>query len=383
MITIAPRLTEAGMSLLIRGVAGEEITFTRFKIGNGTPGTVWEKMRDLANPLLEVGIGSIDAHAEGYVELSGQFDSSDITNDFRWAEMGVFARGPEGEEVLYAYSHDAEGAGMLLANPEVAIEQSMSFIVAIGTAEKVTALVVPSALYAAKSDFDAHTQAQNPHKITPVMIGLGNVQNVGVNDMEPTYSVPEGETQPLESGEPIRTAFGKIARAILNLIAHLNDRMNPHKVTAEQAGAAKKEHTHGAGDIDKGILGVERGGTGVDTAEKLKAFLGSGVVTGVYFGDGKIKRHIELGFTPSAVLLVNGRGMVGDDIDGVCGGLCIGEYGLRSRGSSSQSHETLWNNEHTAMMINDSGFFVSYNSSTFRGPATNKSGETYRYIAWR
>ena len=35
MITKAPKLTDAGERLLIRAIGGEEITFTKFKIGNG------------------------------------------------------------------------------------------------------------------------------------------------------------------------------------------------------------------------------------------------------------------------------------------------------------------------------------------------------------
>ena len=35
MISVAPTITEAGRNLQIRAIAGETITFTRFKIGNG------------------------------------------------------------------------------------------------------------------------------------------------------------------------------------------------------------------------------------------------------------------------------------------------------------------------------------------------------------
>lgn len=107
----------------------------------------------------------------------------------------------------------------------------------------------------------------------------------------------------------------------------------------------------------------------------------SGPVFGVYTGDGTVKRLISLGFTPSAVLVCNGNGMVGDDVDGVCGGLCVGANGLRTRSCTSQSHETTWSDTHTAMLIGDGGFYVNYDSSN--KIATNKSGETYRYIAFR
>ena len=385
MITMAPKLTDAGKSLLIRSISGEQITFTKFRIGNGElNGADAAGLKDIVNPLVEFGIESIDAYAEGYVDLTGSFDSSDVGSDFRWTELGIFARGEDGLELLYAYTNDVENAGMLKANTtDVVIEQSVSVIVAIGEAANVTALVTPSVLYASKPDFEAHVNDRNnPHKVTAMMLGLGNVQNFSVNDMPPTFSVPESAaTQEIFSGEDLSTLMGKIALAIRNLITHFANIKNPHKVTAEQAGAAKTKHTHSAADVTEGILGVKRGGTGVGTVEELKAFLGVGYVSGMYYGDNTVKRHIELGFKPSVVLLMNNNGMPGDDIDGVCGGLCVGEYGIVSRGCTVSSHQTEWSNSHTAMLISDTGFWVNYNSSN--KIATNSSKYSYRYIAWR
>lgn len=385
MISVAPKLTAVGENLLIRGIGGERITFTRFKIGNGElNGIEQETLTDIINPVVEFPITSADANNEGYVELSGYFDSGDITSDFRWRELGIFAKGEDEVELLYAYVNDDENAGVLKANSEdVVIEQNVSVIVAIGTAENVTALISPSAMYAPKQDFDDHVNDKaNPHAVTAEMLGLGNVPNVGTNDQVVTYETPADETlRALRPGETMLEAFEKIARAILNLIGHIGNKKNPHAVTAAQAGAAPTQHYHGAADISSGILGISRGGTGVGTVSELRAFLGSGVVTGMYYGNNAQKRQIQLGFRPVAVLVVNGRGMVGDDIDGVCGGLCVGGYGLRSRQCTVQSHETSWSNTHTAMMINDNGFWVNYSSGN--KVATNKSGESYRYIAWR
>lgn len=385
MISIAPKLTAVGENLLIRGIGGERITFTRFKIGNGELNDIdQDTLTDIINPIVEFPITSADASNEGYVELSGYFDSGDITSDFRWRELGIFAKGEDEVERLYAYTNDDENAGVLKANSEdVVIEQSVSVIVAIGTAENVTALISPSALYAPKDDFDNHVNdKQNPHQLTAEILGLGNVPNVGTNDQVVTYETPTDETlRALTPGETMKEAFEKIARAILNLIGHIANKKNPHAVTAVQAGAAAKQHYHGAADINSGILGIARGGTGVGSAEELRAFLGSGVVTGVYHGNNAAKRQIELGFRPVAVLLVNSHGMVGDDIDGVCGGLCVGNYGLTPRGCTVQGHETAWNASHTAMLINDTGFWVNYSSGN--KIATNKSGISYRYIAWR
>lgn len=388
MISVAPKLTDAGKSLLIRSISGEQITFTKFRIGNGELNSENEAgLLNILNPVVEFGIESITAHDEGYVELTGSFTSSDITGDFRWTELGVFAHGEDGSEVLYAYANDDDNAGILKANTsDVVIEQSVSVIVAVGEASNITALVTPSLIYASKPEFDAHVSNKyNPHKVTAEMIGLGNVQNFSTNGQIPTFEVPVNPaTQEIVSGDDMSTLMSKIARAIMNLISHIANINNPHKVTAEQAGAAAKKHGHSAADINTGILGTSRGGTGMslNSIEELKAILSAGIVTGVYDGDDTVKRHIELGFRPAAVLLMPRLGMAhSSGSQEIYGGLCVGEYGVVSAMCSVQSHETEWNNPHTAALISDTGFWVNYQASY--KVYTNKSGMSYRYIAWR
>ena len=82
-----------------------------------------------------------------------------------------------------------------------------------------------------------HTENENnPHKVTKAQVGLGNVPNVATNDQTPTYVQAE-TLQELTNGEKISAAFGKIAKAVKDLIAHLGNKENPHAVTAAQAKA--------------------------------------------------------------------------------------------------------------------------------------------------
>lgn len=387
MITTAPKLTDAGKGLLIRGISGEAITFTKFKIGNGDlSGRSVANLTDIINPMAEFGMKTIKADNTGFVELTGEFDSSDINSDFRWTEIGVFAKGEDGRELLYAYANDGDNAGMLKVNDtDVILEQSITIIVAIADAKNVTALVSPSVLYAGKDDFDNHAKdTSNPHKVTKEALGLSNVENVSVNDHAPTFDIPaETATQEILSGEKLSVLMGKIARAIMNLIVHIASKANPHNVTADQAGAAKKQHNHSASDINSGTLGLNRGGTGVTSIDALRKLLGSEVVMGTYRGDGTVKRSIDLGFKPRAVLLfpVTG-GLCGlGYADDVYGGLCVGEYGVVTTDCTAVEHQTMWNDGHTAMLINDNGFWVSQNANS--GIKTNISSFRYSYIAWK
>lgn len=92
---------------------------------------------------------------------------------------------------------------------------------------------------AAKVLEDHKADNSNPHGVTAAQVGLGNVPNKSTNNQQPTYT--EATTlAALESGETLATAFGKIAKAVVDLIAHIANKSNPHGVTASQAGAVPK-----------------------------------------------------------------------------------------------------------------------------------------------
>lgn len=57
---------------------------------------------------------------------------------------------------------------------------------------------------------------------TPAEVGLGNVPNVSTNNQTPTYT-EASDISRLSSGEKLSTAFGKISKAITDLISHLSD----------------------------------------------------------------------------------------------------------------------------------------------------------------
>lgn len=83
---------------------------------------------------------------------------------------------------------------------------------------------------------DAHiANKNNPHEVTASQVGLGNVPNVGTNDQTPTYT-RAATLANLSSGEKMSTAFGKIAKAVYDLIAHIANKNNPHEVTKSQVG---------------------------------------------------------------------------------------------------------------------------------------------------
>ena len=102
----------------------------------------------------------------------------------------------------------------------------------------------------------------------------------------------------------------------------------------------------------------------------------SPIAAGSYVGNGAVKRKIELGFTPKAVLV-----MRRDGLSVVLGGGYSYYGGLAVAGSDANTEGnktgTTWNDEETVIAITEGGFYV--NSGTWIH--TNTSGDTYHYIA--
>lgn len=272
MISTAPKQTTFGKIAETRALGGDTLTFTRFKIGNGelSPNTNPAELTDLINPLFEFPIEEIDKSNKGYVKVIGKFNSADIKSDFRWTELGLFCKINDEAEGVCAYGNDGKNAGMLKANvSDVVADTRIALVIEIGDAENVTAILSESVLYAPKTEFDNHvSDSKNPHNVTKEQVGLGNVPNVKTNDQTPTFSIASKLTE-LTSGEGLGVSFGKIARAIRSLISHLGDKNNPHGITTTTISAAEAEHTHSVTDINSGVLGEARGGTGVTSITKL------------------------------------------------------------------------------------------------------------------
>ena len=85
-------------------------------------------------------------------------------------------------------------------------------------------------------------------------VGLGNVPNVATNDQTPTYTEATTLTN-ITSGEKLSTAFGKIKKAIADLISHLANKNNPHGVNAEKVGLGNVSNTS---DADKPVSTLQK-----------------------------------------------------------------------------------------------------------------------------
>lgn len=274
MVSLAPSLVGGGIDMIVKAMNGGSITFSKIALGTGTPPTDQKSLKALVKPVMNIGIQSITVK-ESYVILTVMIASDTIKTDFQAKEMGVYAKDASGNERLYAYSYSAESAEYIpAANSGLSVETEINVYVQVSAAENVTAILTDSAAYASKQEFKEHVEnEENPHGVTAEQVGLGDVPNVGTNDQTPTFAETKTREN-IKSGEKLSVILGKIAKLFTDFASHLTAK-NPHKVTAEQIGAALTEHSHGAGDISSGMLSVERGGTGAANAADARKNLGA------------------------------------------------------------------------------------------------------------
>lgn len=114
-----------------------------------------------------------------------------------------------------------------------------------------------------------------------------DISSADPNSMVVTYDSSE-ELLEISSGETLSVAFGKIKTAISNLISHLKDFSNPHKVTKDQIGLGNVENKSSSeilDDIDastvSAALGYEPASTeDVDELRQQIGTSGSSVAKG-------------------------------------------------------------------------------------------------------
>lgn len=385
-------LTAGGIDYLSHCLeGGPSPEFCKITFGNGA--NAGGDADEISNPIKDIPIAEITRDGD-FVTLIGVLNNATVLERFRATEIGVYITDPDDTvgsgTILFAYAYaPEEEAAVIPAAADYTFETVEKVLVYVGKTEDVTAIISDSLLTATKAELQAHTDDNNnPHNVTAAQVGLGNVPNVSTDDQTPTISEYSAERIPevydkIETDMPLSEILSKLAALATAFRWHENDSNNPHSLTPFSIGAADDDHKHSANDITSGLLSVQRGGTGVSSMNALANALSSYFnipYFGVYSGNGNTKRLISLGFTPSAVIIADSRGLMGDDVAGTCGGIAVGASGVRSYSSSSLTDATTWSNTYTAIQITTNGFYVNYSSSKV---ATNKSGETYRYIAFR
>ncbi len=178
-------LTEKGRELLAKGLAGDKIEFTKMQVGDGTSTTDARNMTVLVSPKHDILISNISVKG-GRCSLNAVLDNKNITVGFYVKELGVFAKGNDNIEILYAYnvSTNPDFIPPFTANNIVEIEYVDILIV--DQATNVTAVIDPSITYVTKEVAD-ETYLNKDKQATETVPGITQIAtqaetDTGTND---------------------------------------------------------------------------------------------------------------------------------------------------------------------------------------------------------
>lgn len=240
-------VTNAGVEVLKKAIGGKKVTITAAKSGTDTvPESELKEQSVLSGTMRNATIANATNQPEGY-RVTLRVTNTGVKSSYIFKQLGLFATAEDESEVLFAILQSENGE--TVPDESELYTYDVSLIIAISNTSNIT-VNVDKTSYVTEEELDGHkTDKTNPHGVTKAQVGLGNVPNVSTNDQTPIYTVPTANAE-LVSGEKLGTAFGKIARAVASLIAHIANKSNPHSVTKAQVGLGNADNTS---DVNKPI----------------------------------------------------------------------------------------------------------------------------------
>ena len=270
-------ITNAGIELLKNALSGGTITVTAIKSGAGKVDVSALKSQTAVSSIKQSGTVQGVTKTNETIKIGVLFSNAGLSAGYSMTQLGIYAKGSTGSEVLFAISQSTTGK-------EVPAESAMpswslvhNFYIKLNNDVKMTATVDPEGYVTfetMQTALNTHTgNKSNPHSVTKSQVGLGNVPNVATNDQTPTYS-DTTTLVTLSSGEKISIAFAKIKLAITTLINHLANKSNPHGVTKSQVGLGNLENKSSAtirGELTKGNVTTALGFTPANQTDMTNA----------------------------------------------------------------------------------------------------------------
>ena len=253
-------VTKSGAELLGR-LSGAELTGAKFGLST-VPEAALALQTEVTAPGGNLGI-------EGFKLIEGGFSATvRITNkgveeEYTVKQIGIYAREKNGtENILLAVTQDKIGNRIPSETEMPDFSLQFTIIVGVSNEAEITA-IVDSSVFVSREQVEIIVSTEirpiteqieehiknksNPHSVTKMQVGLGNVPNVATNDQTPAYTASSALSE-LSSGEKLSVAFGKLAKAIKDLITHIADNVR-HVTAAERSawnGKAASNHSHPA-----------------------------------------------------------------------------------------------------------------------------------------
>ena len=249
-------LTDAGRLLLAEVQMGAVFTPTKIVMGSGflPSGTTARTITQVVAPVKTLTINKKQKANDGTVVIGGVYSNAEVTQDFYFRELALFAKavksdGSEISEVLYSYGNAGNTADLMPAyTTGTLVERQIDLATYIGNDTEID-LTLASGIYVTFDDIE------------------------GINEHIDDKNNPHGVTAEQVGADP----KGSAAAVQDSLNTHTANKKNPHGVTAEQVGA---DPTGSAAAVQSALqplitalqTAVAGLGADVDALEALTAF---------------------------------------------------------------------------------------------------------------
>lgn len=270
-------VTDSGLSVMAKGILEGKVEITSALGGESRSAAESLKgIKDIPPPNHTLNIAKIETE-NGKAVVNIRVQNKGVKESFVIRQIGLFAKvqGSDDSPVLMAVIQDEKGEAVPTEkdNPEFLLE--FNFVIPIENGENIDISLTPvtfatledlgeresrlngwigslsDELTNEKNITDAHiSNKNNPHSVTKAQVGLSNVPNVATNDQTPTY-IKANTLAGMASGEKISTAFGKISKAVSDLISHLADGVR-HITAAERTNWNSKTKTTFSRSLNSG-----------------------------------------------------------------------------------------------------------------------------------
>lgn len=141
-------ITNAGLLLLAKAQAGAELTFTKIVIGSGylPSGTTPRTIEAVVEPITTLDIVKKEVNDDRTATIGGVFTNKEITQEFYYRELALFAHDPDLGEILYCYGNAGETAELIPAHGSATlVEKLVDIVTIIGNAQTVNAFMASGA----------------------------------------------------------------------------------------------------------------------------------------------------------------------------------------------------------------------------------------------
>lgn len=153
-------ITSKGLELLSAALAGGTLEFTRIVMGSGTYEGDIGLIESLVSQMQSLDIKSITRKGSQVV-LSTTLLKNAITENFYWKEIGVYAKGSDGVEILYMYGSATEASYI---SKDMLNEKMINVGVLVSNATNITATINNSLVYLSKVDLEEHDNKATAHR---------------------------------------------------------------------------------------------------------------------------------------------------------------------------------------------------------------------------